>query len=77
VIQLKQGIGRLIRSTRDRGVVAIFDRRLTTKQYGAYFLRSLSEWPVVHRMEQVRAFFEAQPDGGAEREGGAKTQENG
>lgn len=77
VIQLKQGIGRLIRSTRDRGVVAIFDRRLTTKQYGAYFLRSLSEWPVVHRMEQVRAFFEAQPDGGTEREGGSKRQENG
>lgn len=41
VISLKQGIGRLIRSTSDRGVVAILDPRLRTKPYGRDFLQSL------------------------------------
>jgi DNA polymerase-3 subunit epsilon/ATP-dependent DNA helicase DinG len=40
-LRLKQGFGRLIRSTADRGVVAILDSRLWTKRYGSYFLRSL------------------------------------
>jgi DNA polymerase-3 subunit epsilon/ATP-dependent DNA helicase DinG len=41
VLRLKQGFGRLIRSTTDRGVVAILDSRLFTKRYGEVFLRSL------------------------------------
>ena len=41
VLKLKQGFGRLIRSQTDRGVVAILDRRLTSKGYGATFLASL------------------------------------
>lgn len=41
VLRFRQGFGRLIRSKSDRGVVAIFDRRLITKQYGRYFLDSL------------------------------------
>jgi DNA polymerase III subunit epsilon len=40
-LRLKQGFGRLIRSTTDRGVVAILDTRLWTKRYGQTFLRSL------------------------------------
>jgi DNA polymerase-3 subunit epsilon/ATP-dependent DNA helicase DinG len=40
-LRLKQGFGRLIRSARDRGMVAILDSRLWTKRYGAVFLRSL------------------------------------
>ncbi len=40
-LALRQGFGRLIRSRRDRGVVAILDRRLTTKGYGKAFLDSL------------------------------------
>jgi predicted DnaQ family exonuclease/DinG family helicase len=41
VLRFKQGFGRLIRSRSDRGVVAVLDRRLTSKSYGAAFLDSL------------------------------------
>lgn len=40
-ISLCQGIGRLIRSTTDRGVVVITDRRLIDKRYGEKMIRSL------------------------------------
>lgn len=38
---LAQGAGRLIRTTQDRGVVAILDPRLVTARYGAFLARSL------------------------------------
>lgn len=41
IIALKQGLGRLIRSTTDRGVLAVLDPRLRTKGYGRTFLQSL------------------------------------
>lgn len=41
VITLKQGIGRLIRSRTDRGIIAILDPRIKTKGYGRDFLQSL------------------------------------
>ncbi|MCW5873511.1 MAG: 3'-5' exoribonuclease [Anaerolineales bacterium] len=41
ILRFRQGFGRLIRTQYDRGVVAIFDRRLLTKQYGALFIDSL------------------------------------
>lgn len=40
-LKFKQGFGRLIRSARDRGVVAMLDRRLLSKRYGRLFLGSL------------------------------------
>lgn len=40
-MKLKQGFGRLMRSTADYGVVLILDSRITTKNYGKYMLRSL------------------------------------
>ncbi|MDR4507241.1 MAG: DEAD/DEAH box helicase family protein [Candidatus Brocadiaceae bacterium] len=43
VIKLKQGFGRLIRSSHDRGMVVIFDRRVVTKNYGYVFLQSLPD----------------------------------
>ncbi len=46
VLKLKQGFGRLIRSTTDQGVVAILDRRIVTKSYGGVFLESLPDSPV-------------------------------
>lgn len=57
VIDLKQGLGRLIRSRQDRGVLAVMDARLTTRAYGRVFLNSLPPYPVVHDLETVRAFF--------------------
>ncbi|MGB0405113.1 MAG: ATP-dependent DNA helicase, partial [Fusobacterium sp.] len=41
VIKFKQGIGRLIRSKEDRGVITILDNRVITKRYGKYFLKSI------------------------------------
>jgi len=41
VLKLRQGVGRLIRSRRDKGVVAILDRRIVTKWYGKLFAASL------------------------------------
>ena len=38
---LAQGTGRLIRSTEDRGVVAILDSRIVTKRYGSILLNSM------------------------------------
>lgn len=38
IIKFRQGIGRLIRKTTDRGVVVVFDRRLYEKTYGRNFL---------------------------------------
>jgi Rad3-related DNA helicase/DNA polymerase III epsilon subunit-like protein len=46
VLRFKQGFGRLIRSSRDRGVCAVLDRRILTKRYGATFLQSLPECSV-------------------------------
>ncbi len=41
VLRFRQGFGRLIRTTTDRGVVALFDNRVITKRYGQVFLDSL------------------------------------
>jgi ATP-dependent DNA helicase DinG len=59
IIALKQGLGRLIRSTTDRGVLAILDPRLRTKGYGRTFLHSLPPCRVTSRISDVAAFFSA------------------
>lgn len=41
ILRFRQGFGRLIRTQHDRGVVALFDRRVLTKQYGRLFIESL------------------------------------
>ncbi|MCS7283821.1 MAG: helicase C-terminal domain-containing protein [Anaerolineae bacterium] len=41
ILSFLQGFGRLIRTRTDRGVVAVFDRRLLTRAYGRLFLDSL------------------------------------
>jgi ATP-dependent DNA helicase DinG len=43
ILKFRQGFGRLIRSASDRGVVAILDRRVLTKQYGRLFIESLPQ----------------------------------
>ncbi|MBK7803156.1 MAG: DEAD/DEAH box helicase [Chloracidobacterium sp.] len=60
VISLKQGIGRLIRSSTDRGVIAILDPRLRTKPYGRDFLASLPRMRITSDIEDVRSMFDAQ-----------------
>jgi Rad3-related DNA helicase/DNA polymerase III epsilon subunit-like protein len=47
VLRLRQGFGRLIRRTADRGAVVLCDPRLHTRDYGPTFLRALPEALVV------------------------------
>ena len=56
-ILLKQGVGRLIRSRTDRGILAILDKRLVTKSYGRVFLESLPPAPLTHDPEKIRQFL--------------------
>ncbi len=48
ILRFRQGFGRLIRTQSDRGVVAVLDRRVRSKQYGQLFLQSL---PGCHLVE--------------------------
>ena len=57
ILALLQGLGRLIRHRRDRGVLAILDPRLRTKGYGRRFLGSLPPAPIVHELAAVQRFL--------------------
>ena len=57
VIQLKQGIGRLIRDNTDYGVLVLCDPRFLTKPYGKQFLRSLPAMPITQDIDDVDKFF--------------------
>ncbi len=41
ILRFKQGFGRLIRSSQDKGVFIVLDRRIETKSYGLEFIRAL------------------------------------
>lgn len=60
VIALKQGVGRLIRTVADRGVLMLCDPRLHSKAYGRTFLRSLPAMRQSSQLEDVQAFFAQQ-----------------
>ena len=51
---LAQGVGRLLRSTDDRGVVAVLDPRLATAGYGGYLRASLPPFWTTHDPDVVR-----------------------
>jgi ATP-dependent DNA helicase DinG len=55
---LKQGFGRLIRTQRDRGIVALLDERVSSKGYGKVFLRSLPEARRCRSLAEVRGFWD-------------------
>ena len=46
ILKFRQGVGRLIRTATDEGMVVILDGRIRTKWYGKLFLRSIPECPV-------------------------------
>ena len=56
-LALKQGVGRLIRSETDRGVVVICDPRLVDKPYGRVFRASLPPMPVTRAVEDAARFL--------------------
>ena len=51
---LAQGVGRLIRSESDRGVVAVLDPRLATAGYGGFLRASLPPFWATTDREQVK-----------------------
>ncbi len=57
IITLKQGIGRLIRSKTDTGVIALLDSRLRTKGYGKDFLNSLPKTKITTDLKDVEQMF--------------------
>jgi ATP-dependent DNA helicase DinG len=57
ILALRQGVGRLMRTATDKGLLAILDVRLFTKQYGRIFLRSLPPSPLTREIADVVAFF--------------------
>ncbi|MCC6544727.1 MAG: hypothetical protein IT392_09530 [Nitrospirae bacterium] len=61
ILLLRQGVGRLIRGTSDRGVVAILDSRLVRNSYGKMIISSLPAMDIVHSAEDVERFFKDIP----------------
>jgi ATP-dependent DNA helicase DinG len=59
VTLLKQGVGRLIRDERDRGVLMLLDDRLLTKSYGRTVLASLPPFARTRVLEEACDFFRA------------------
>ncbi len=57
VLALRQGIGRLLRRRDDFGVVALLDRRVFTRGYGALFRDNLPGMPWTRERSSVAAFF--------------------
>jgi ATP-dependent DNA helicase DinG len=53
ILALKQGLGRLIRSASDRGILAVLDSRLVTRHYGRRFLASLPPARLVHDLDAI------------------------
>jgi ATP-dependent DNA helicase DinG len=63
VLKLRQGMGRLIRTSRDRGAVILLDRRLWHSRYGEFVLRAVTNGFARCRerentIEHVEAYFE-------------------
>ncbi|MCR5620517.1 MAG: DEAD/DEAH box helicase family protein [Treponema sp.] len=54
VIKFRQGFGRLIRRSDDKGVIVVLDRRITTKPYGRIFISSI---PETRRMANPLAYI--------------------
>ena len=59
ILALRQGIGRLMRTSTDRGLLAILDVRMFTKQYGRMFRKSLPPSPLTREISAVVSFFAA------------------
>jgi ATP-dependent DNA helicase DinG len=46
ILKFRQGVGRLIRTKSDRGIIVVLDNRIVTRPYGRAFLKALPECPV-------------------------------
>ena len=57
---LRLGVGRLMRRSGDRGIMAVLDVRLFSKGYGRRFLNSLPAAPLCRSLTAVEQFFETE-----------------
>lgn len=62
-VRLKQGLGRLIRTRTDRGVMTVLDSRIAEAQWRGPLLRSLPPARRTRRFETVLSFFETEKAG--------------
>jgi len=46
ILKLRQGVGRLIRTKTDRGIIVILDNRIVTRPYGRAFIQALPKCPL-------------------------------
>lgn len=57
ILDLRQAFGRLIRTQDDRGLLALLDIRVRTRNYGRTVLDSLPPWPLLDDLEQARGWL--------------------
>lgn len=57
VLLLKQGFGRLIRKSTDKGIIAILDPRIVTRSYGRIFLASLPNSKKVYSLKDLEQAY--------------------
>jgi ATP-dependent DNA helicase DinG len=57
ILKMRQGFGRLIRSSEDRGVVAVLDPRVHTRSYGKTLLASLPPARLTDSFEELEAWW--------------------
>lgn len=67
VLRFKQAFGRLIRTTSDKGVFIVLDRRMMEKSYGKYFIQSLPNVPIERQslketLQSIVDFFDQNND---------------
>jgi ATP-dependent DNA helicase DinG len=58
VMNLKQGLGRLIRSKTDRGFAVILDHRVFKRRYGSVFLNSIPDFTCTHDIDDLGGFVD-------------------
>lgn len=62
ILRFKQGFGRLIRSSKDRGALIVLDRRIETKSYGKEFIKALPDikiekLPLQHMVKDLQHWY--------------------
>jgi ATP-dependent DNA helicase DinG len=57
IMTFRQGAGRLIRATSDRGVIVVLDQRLRTKKYGSAFIQSLPKMRVSNQLNDITSMI--------------------
>jgi ATP-dependent DNA helicase DinG len=61
VISLKQGVGRLIRDEKDRGVLILCDNRIVNRAYGQAFINSLPPMQRTRDLDRALQFLKQIP----------------